>query len=155
MIKVAMVRSSGEVGYIVSPAVDSTYTDGETYGDYTARHISTEADDNLFITQSYWDSSADDWAMRPSRPSAMHVWEDSAWVLDVTGAQNAISAEGVRRLYASDWTQLSDSPLDELQRAAWGVYRAEVRATRDAAIAGIAEDPNNYYEVINWPTSPI
>lgn len=36
-----------------------------------------------------------------------------------------------QRLWATDWTQLPDSPLNEAQRAAWAAYRQALRDLTD------------------------
>ncbi len=48
-------------------------------------------------------------------------------------------------LTSSDWTQLSDSPLNSLQKADWLEYRSELR--------NIPEQPGFPWEVV-WPVSP-
>jgi hypothetical protein len=52
----------------------------------------------------------------------------------------AIRRERDRRLAASDWTQLPDSPLSDEQRAEWAAYR---QALRDLDMGGG-----------RWPKSP-
>lgn len=56
----------------------------------------------------------------------------------------SLRAERDRRLAACDWTQMSDSPLNAEQQAAWAAYR---QALRD--LPG-AQDPANPA----WPVQP-
>ncbi len=51
-------------------------------------------------------------AKPPAPPDAARAWA-------------ALRAERARRLTACDWTQVADAPVD---RAAWAVYRAALRA---------------------------
>lgn len=48
-------------------------------------------------------------------------------------------------LYASDWTQLSDNPLNTQQKEAWAIYR---QALRD-----ITKEPNYPWSVV-FPSAP-
>lgn len=60
---------------------------------------------------------------------------DAAWVY--------LKAERTRRLYATDWTQVPDAPVDSL---VWSEYR---QALRDL--------PDNTADPLNpvWPTPPV
>jgi hypothetical protein len=49
------------------------------------------------------------------------------------------------RLQASDWTQLSDSPLSPEDKAAWAAYRQDLRD-----LPADTTDPENP----TWPTEP-
>lgn len=57
-------------------------------------------------------------------------------------AESAVRAERNRRLAASDWTQVADTPAD---KAAWAVYR---QALRD--VTSQTEFPFN----VSWPQEP-
>lgn len=48
-------------------------------------------------------------------------------------------------LTTCDWTQMPDSPLDELAKAAWANYRQELRNVPE--LSGF---PNDF----TWPTAP-
>jgi hypothetical protein len=71
-------------------------------------------------------------------------WDQFAWVDNRTEQTEwtLVRAERDRRLLASDWTQLPDSPLSTKQ--AWAVYR---QALRDITLQ---PDPFN----IVWPVPP-
>lgn len=62
----------------------------------------------------------------------------------VADAWSAVRAQRDRKLAESDWTQLPDVPLTEEQKAAWQVYRADLRNVTSQP------DPFN----INWPQVP-
>jgi len=59
---------------------------------------------------------------------------DSAWL--------ALRKERDRRLYASDWTQVPDAPVD---KAAWATYRQALRN-----LPGNTQDPRS----VVWPIAP-
>ena len=46
-----------------------------------------------------------------------------------------------------DWTQMTDSPLGEEQKAAWAVYRQALRDMTDTQLVNTVEE-------IVWPTRP-
>jgi hypothetical protein len=146
MIKVALVKDDGEVAYTVSPAVDSMYLDGGTYGGCTARHIAhTEIDADVIATW-YW---KDGWQTREANTDAFMHWVDYAWVFNYESFWNIIKQDRDMRVLQSDWTQFPDSPLTTEKKAEWAAYR---QALRDV--------PANNSEVtdlndIIWPTSPI
>ena len=145
MIKVAMVKSNGEVGYTISPAVDEQYIDGQEYGDYTARHIPADSSDNNYIFEKYWDEG---WQSKEVRPSEWHDWQNGIWVLNAIWLLRAIRIERVKLLSISDWTQFPDSPLSNAKKAEWTTYR---QALRD--IPETYSDATSLDDII-WPTKP-
>ena len=83
-----------------------------------------------------WDAS--NTAKKPTKKeldeAAPQVERDLQW--------KAIRAERDRRLAASDWTQVSDAPVDA---AAWATYRQQLR-----------DLPQNYIlpSDVEWPQEP-
>ena len=146
MIKVAMTRSNGEVGYIISPAVDDDYIDGQVYGVYTARHISVDSNDDDYIIRKYWDGNG--WVDRGERPSDLHEWIDGEWYLNLTYLFNEVRGERQKKLAMSDWTQTIDSPLSDSKKAEWATYR---QALRD--VPANNSDATDLSDII-WPTKP-
>ena len=53
-----------------------------------------------------------------------------------------------RRLVASDWTQLPDSPLSDEKKAEWAAYRQALRN-----LPSNYTNSDNYGDVV-WPTRP-
>lgn len=90
----------------------------------------------------------------PPRPSIEHVFNYSArkWVYDSTPArqQAALEMRFARnaKLEACDWTQVPDTPLDATAKAAWQVYRQQLRdiPSTHADITSIDD--------VTWPTPP-
>lgn len=72
------------------------------------------------------------------------TWNGSVWEFDVTKALIAIRAKRDAILSATDWTQLSDSPLTEIKKQEWQVYR---QALRDFPATCDPASPV-------WPTEP-
>lgn len=145
MIKVAMVTQSGEVAYIISPAINDMYTDGQVYNDHTARHISHECVDSEVLETWYWN---DGWQTREAQPSVFHDWIDRAWLLNKDRLMLEIRNQRQLKLAQCDWTQMYDSPLTETEKANWRTYR---QALRDL--------PQNYPDAttideVNFPSPP-
>jgi len=53
------------------------------------------------------------------------------WQANPEAVKNGIRYQRNHLLASSDWTQLIDSPLDEIARDAWAVYRQELRDLTD------------------------
>jgi len=83
-----------------------------------------------------WDESNTD--KKPTKKALDEAWPDVERAL----AWKAIRAERDRRLAASDWTQVSDAPVDS---AAWATYRQQLR-----------DLPQNYIlpDDVEWPEEP-
>lgn len=58
-----------------------------------------------------------------------------------------IRSKRANLLRSSDWTQMTDSPLGEEQKAAWAVYRQALRDMTDTQLVNTVEE-------IVWPTRP-
>lgn len=149
MKKFAMVnQNSGEAEYIVSPASATTYMDGSTYGEHLALEIDASEPNDEFLATKYYRGG---WQSREARPSPEHMWIDDAWSVPPISSGDLWSAVRVIRdikLGESDWTQFSDSPLSDSDKAAWITYRA---ALRD--IPETNADITSVEEVV-WPTKP-
>lgn len=148
MIQVAMTNSLGEVVTVFTPGGDSDYKDGQTYGDVTARHISTDEDGVIFMQEYYW--TAQGWQHRGPRPTINHNWSGDAWVLDTELLTQQIRRERNKKLFFSDWTILPDSPLTAEQQTEAQTYR---QALRDM-IAGLDFSTVQSIDDVTWPTTP-
>ena len=93
-----------------------------------------------------WTLNGDDYAgltwfddsPKPTKKTLDDAWPD----VQRAGAWKAIRAERDHRLAASDWTQVSDAPVDA---AAWADYRQQLR-----------DIPQNYIlpDDVEWPEEP-
>ena len=60
-----------------------------------------------------------------------------------------------RRLAASDWTQMADSPLSDSKKAEWATYRQALREIPQKFPADVDKDTVNPFETENlFPTRP-
>jgi len=145
MIKVAMTKENGEVGYIISPSMDDDYIDNQQYGEYTARLIPTDSIDDEYIFGKYWSNGWNDKGMPLSE---YYEWINNEWVLNTEWVLNAIKIERTKLLGFSDWTVLPDNSLTESERAEWTIYR---QALRDVPQNNTGlTNPDN----VIWPTKP-
>lgn len=140
MIKAAFINSEGEICHIVTPASDSTLTDGEVRGDYTVKLIPADSDSTEFLERKYWDNGFKD---RPSRPGSYYKWSSKAWEVDILELDKQINSKVARLLLRTDHTQLPDWPG---QAGLWAAYRAQLRAITRGNAKHIAE--------VAWPTPP-
>lgn len=146
MIKIALVNLNGEVVSVLSPSVDTLYEDGVQYGDLTAYHIPFEEDSAVFAATKYYDAGFQN---RIAKPSEYHDWVNKDWQFNRNRAVERTRFERNRKLTASDWTQVPDSPLSAEQKAAWQTYR---QALRDLP-STIPQDIMSIAEIL-WPSPP-
>jgi hypothetical protein len=121
----------------------STYVNLDSNG-YVQYHVVSSID-QPGMTQF------DDWiTYLATQPSPYHKFQYSTltWVDD--GSNNSVKAVDVRAqrdalLTASDWTQVTDSPLTTDVKAAWATYRAALRNL---------PQQSGFPLTITWPTAP-
>ena len=145
MIKVAMVKSDGQVAYTISPAVDDMYVDGQSYNGCVARHISHESNDQDVISTWYW---SDGWQTRDAQPSVYHEWIDSAWVFSGVLFWSDVRGSRDIKLFSCDWTQMPDAQLTDAKKAEWTTYRQALRDIPETYSGETSLDD------IIWPTEP-
>lgn len=145
MIKVAMVKSDGQVAYTISPAVDDMYVDGQSYNGCVARHISHESNDQDVISTWYW---SDGWQTRDAQPSVYHEWIDSAWVFSGVLFWSDVRGSRDIKLFSCDWTQMPDCQLTDAKKAEWITYRQALRDIPETYSGETSLDD------IIWPTEP-
>lgn len=109
-------------------------------------------DPTEFLEMNYVNTKTHELVQRPEKPGAFSYWENDQWNLNSEWLLQYVRNERALKLTATDWTQLSDSPLTEEQKAEAAMYR---QALRDVTIP-IQQNPENYNaeELIPWPTPP-
>lgn len=148
MIKVAFIKTNGEVASVVTPADDNMYVDGQVYGDLKARHISIHENSDTVMDTWYWDKVQNTWGKRPKRGTFTKWGDDQTWSADTHLVWESIRQERAMRLGTSDWTQSVDAPLTPEQKSAWAAYRQELRNIPETYSS--ATHPND----VVWPTKP-
>jgi hypothetical protein len=81
----------------------------------------------------------------PPSGEPMTTEEKIAFVCGLNEMKRVMREERNKRLTASDWTQLSDSPLDSTAKASWATYRQDLRDVPEQT-----EFPTE----ITWPVEP-
>jgi len=145
MIKVAMVKTNGEVAYTISPAVDDMYEDGKTYNGCVARHIPHTSDDQVVLNTWYWDGG---WEIRDACSNGWHDWVDNKWSFSSNRFWSQVRGLRDIEVSGSDWTQLPDSPLTTTVKAEWVTYRQALRDIPEMYKWATSLDE------ITWPTKP-
>jgi len=74
MIKVALINSNGEVVSIIQPGHIDMYQDGKQYGDYIAKKIPYETNDQVFKATKYL--KKDKFKIRKERFSISDEWDN-------------------------------------------------------------------------------
>jgi len=148
MIKVALVKSNGEVSTVLSTQTDGMYVDGQMYGDLLAKHLALDDDNDVYINTKYWDYTASAWQNREARAGGYMVWINNAWALDATELFTEIRSYRDAYLNASDWTQMPDVNFNVGVKAAWVTYRQALRQVpaNNADVRSLEE--------VSWPTAP-
>lgn len=145
MIKVAMVKTNGEVAYTISPADDDMYADGVVYSGCVARHISHDCNDQEVLSTWYWNAG---WQTRVAPPSDYYDWVDHSWSFSPSRFWGHVRGLRDMDIARCDWTQLTDSTLTTASRAEWVTYRQALRdVPEDYSSATSIDD-------VVWPTKP-
>jgi hypothetical protein len=116
----------------------------------------TDIQSQLQYGESYLDGSIDDSAYYiangeavaiPAKPDQYCVFdfETKQWVQQESLAIADVLPKRQRMLYASDWTQIPNGPLNAEQQQAWADYRQQLR--------DITSQSGYPFNVV-WPTPP-
>jgi hypothetical protein len=151
MKQVAFTNSHGEIDHVATPGYDDMYTHGTEYNGNIAHDFDSMFDVALYAKTHWFSASASpQWQVRSEKPGVFHYWENGAWQWNSTLFFDAVRFERDQRLYLCDWTQASDSPLEDYVIQAWQAYRQELRAFPSTLVDG----NYNTIEALPWPTSP-
>ncbi len=151
MKQVAFTNSHGEIDHVATPGWDDMYTHGTEYNGCIAHDFPDDFDVAAYA-KTHWFSadSSPQWQTRTAEPGIYHYWENGDWQWNSSRFFADVRFERDQKLYACDWTQASDSPLEEHIIQAWQVYRQELRAF-PATLTG-----SGYTNIqgLGWPTKP-
>jgi len=105
------------------------------------------SDLRYFINEHWW---VNEFVHLGEKPNKHATWDHitSAWVWDAELLLADVRTARNGRLRQSDWTQMSDSPLNGEQKAAWAAYRQELRDLPENC-SGITS-----LDDVVWPTPP-
>ena len=147
---IAVVNSEGEIesAYVPGAVYPADGTADDHDSSRTIRHINSGFSDmSTWVSRMYWKDGA--WQARDPAPDPNYYdWKDEKWNFNSTNFWVLVRRERDQRLYASDWTQLSDCKLSLTKQGEWTEYRQALRdATTDNA--DIKE-----LDRIVWPGQP-
>jgi len=146
---IAIVNSEGECEQWFSPA--ATYPDDKTAWEYddtkTVVHITTSLLDlSAFIEVNYYKDGA--WKTRAKAPDTFYDWKDEKWNFNSTQFWAIVRQDRNNRLFASDWTQLSDCKLSLSKQGEWTEYRQALRQ-----VPATNSDSTKLDSIV-WPGQP-
>jgi len=148
-IYITVIDSEGDIsamwttGAIPNP-VEGTWEEDSSK---TIVHLDGSLEDQgLYRRTHYYKDGS--FVSREAPPSDYYIWKDEAWLLDSAQLFVSIRQERNQRLYACDWTQLSDAGLSDVLKAAWVDYRIVLRN-----VPADNSGATNLDEVL-WPTAP-
>jgi hypothetical protein len=153
MRKFAIINKyNGIVEGTIQPATDDMIEDEEVCP-YSADSIYKEIEEPMWQSFSkethWWDGNM--WRVRPAPPSEHHKsWSSvtNRWSVDSESLWSYIRKQRNVFLTHSDWTQLPDAPLTQIEKDAWSEYRQSLRN-----IPANNEEVE-FIEEVNWPTPP-
>lgn len=126
------------------------------YEGFLVKHILTSDHSTLgfdpdnpatFTMEKVWKDNA--WFHRGLPTNLYYSWNGTAWVVDTNRLNDEIRYQRNQKLYGTDWTQVSDSPLSDSKKAEWSTYRQSLRDIMDNLPSDL-DDPDN----VSWPTEP-
>jgi hypothetical protein len=137
---------TGDVKFTQTVSSMINLTDGEINGDSLVVDITNDHEnENLYATSKYYDNG---WKDKPTKPGNYYKWTKSGWEFDSGRFWSKVRSQRDSLLVQSDWTQLSDAPLTDAQKAEWQTYR---QALRDVPINNSAATS---LEEVVWPAAP-
>lgn len=142
-------KVTGEVDTILDVGLLATqYVDGQETDTHILLDVTDRDDVSIILDQRLYLNG--EWRPRPTRPGIYHSWdhEQQLWVFNAGIFLLDVRSTRDKKLLASDWTQMPDSPLTSEQRTAWATYR---QALRELPATLTVEET---MEEIAWPTPP-
>ena len=112
---VAITNSTGEVFQMWMPGSQDYPSEGAWSEDNscTVHHVDDQNDHATFMATRYWKDGA--WQAREANTKPYYVWKDYKWELDSDALWVEIRQQRDNLLAQSDWTQLSDCKLTNVQ----------------------------------------
>lgn len=136
------IKQTINVGRIADP-----YVVGQTYEGLVLHDISDQENLGTFITDKYYD---DGWHDKPEKPGVGYDFSaDHTWVFNTARFEKSVRDKRDSLLAETDWTQVSDAPLSEVEVSAYATYR---QALRD--VPNNLDGTERSLDDITWPTKP-
>lgn len=142
----AVNSTTGAIIGIQGVSNPNLYTDGQIKDGNLLKELPVDHREVDYIRLKYWDGSA--WQDYPEKPDDYHNWNGSAWIFDSDQALFEVRRQRTSLLWGTDWTQISDSPLSDEDKAAWITYRQNLRDITNGW------DSITCWSDVTWPTAP-
>ena len=152
---IAYIMSTGEISNISYFPSNPVAEDREMWNELLLIYIYKDnlpegfTDPATFSERYLWSFETNDWVYRGPRPNEYYDWVDGAWTCNPTNLMDEIRRQRDYRLGRSDWSQFSDNPLSEEQKASWRTYRQTLRD-----IPSTVTDSVDHPDDLNWPDEP-
>ena len=141
MKRFAFITNDGKINHILTTHIENEYVDGGTHLEYLVKDITY-----IDVSGKYWSGSG--FVDLPECPGKYFNWTGSSWSFDREAALAEVIIERNNKLFVTDYTQVSDAPFTEEQKAEWRAYRQLLRDF-PATLSNI-----NSMDDIVWPTPP-
>ena len=152
---VVYIKSNGEINNFDSYHAEYSPAEGTTSDGYTIKHMTLSqvealSKDTATFCEEYWLKN-NTWTKRSIKKNTFYNWNTSteSWDLNNTALLGSIRSDRDSRLYASDWTQVTDNALSDSKRGEWKTYRQQLRDF----MASLPSDIDDLDDV-TWPTEP-
>ena len=146
MIKyIAYCDEDGLIEHLTMQPSGDIPVEGELSNGLVIHHVSDSFPErsDVFVDNYFW---RDGWVSKGPRPNQYYYFKNNAWDLNRSQVESTIRRNRNMKLYATDYTQLSDSPTESHR---WVTYRQELRDIM-ANLPADLDDPEN----VTWPTEP-
>ena len=134
---------------LIRPAKGTNPAEGSTdLNEWTIRYYYYEiANRGEWMDTHWWNGST--WVSRISRPNRGATWASGAWTWDEENFKDLVREERNRRLAASDWAVMSDSPITGSNLTHVQEYRTILRNFPNTTMptSGRLDD-------LIWPAAP-
>ena len=134
---------------LIRPAKGTNPAEGSTdLNEWTIRYYYYEiANRGEWMDTHWWNGST--WVSRISRPNRGATWASGAWTWDEENFKDLVREERNRRLAASDWAVMSDSPITGSNLTHVQEYRTLLRNFPNTTMptSGRLDD-------LIWPAAP-
>lgn len=141
-----MINEEGEIVRSMSPGDVNMIPDRSMVDGLLVVHA--EDKDVKDVSVIYWDFETSMFKPRERKNNPYKKWKNKKWEIDASLMWYQLRQQRNHKLLLSDWTQLTDAPLTEIQKELWRVYRQKLR--------DIPQDNPDLQDIeeVQWPQAP-
>lgn len=144
MKKYIQINSNGIITTVTEPTEDLDIT---MYP--SIKVIDTSLSNAELLENYYYDEHLNALVSLPAKPAGVYEWLNKSWVVNTEKLLQDIKHRRWILLQATDWTQLPDVTFSDSTKAAWQLYRQQLRDLPSTLTGN-----ETSLEDINWPTAP-